>query len=216
MPPVPGPDHDPRLVVRMNWDDDGTKTVIDEPRLWSGAVSTSVLRFVARRFGERKLKDVLDALTPSAKSVFEAGVADTDWVPYEAHNALVQTVDAVLGRDDLHLVVQCGRAAAEGAFELMRSVDPPAPTPISLLSRMPMVVGALLRGAVLDVERVGHGHGRLGLDEKGEPSLPANVFLIGFFDRSLDRFGAREIEVNMLSSRALGDAQTVYEVSWLA
>jgi len=34
-------------------------------------------------------------------------------------------------------------------------------------------------------------------------------------DRALDRFGASEVEVNLLTSPALGDSECVYEVSWI-
>ena len=39
--------------------------------------------------------------------------------------------------------------------------------------------------------------------------------LLGFFDRSLSRLGANEVEVNLLSCRYLGDDDNIYDVSWL-
>ncbi|MCB9633788.1 MAG: protein kinase [Sandaracinus sp.] len=188
---------------------------LDMTRTFSGSVAISVLRFVSRRFGERALTDLLAALPEGPAEVFRYGVAAEDRVPFDAFAALVQTVDARLGRDDLHLVVQCGRAAAEGAFELMRDVRPPSPPPEVLLAEMPRVLAQLVEGPELRVGRMGRGYGRLELDEHGEPSLAFDVFLIGFLDRALDRFGASEVEVNLLTSPALGDAECVYEVSWI-
>jgi len=190
-------------------------TVID-PRTVLGRLSLSVLKFVARRFGERALNDLLRNLPPMSRVVFDAGVTETTWVPYDAHNLLVQTVDARLGRDDLHLVVQCGRAAAEGAFDLMRELRPPSPPPELLLAEMPKVLSKLMHGVEVRVDRVGRGYGRMELDEHGESSLTACVFLIGFLDRSLDRFGASDVEVNLISSPALGDEECVYEISWIS
>jgi eukaryotic-like serine/threonine-protein kinase len=185
--------------------------VLDASRAVMGSVALSVLRFVSRRFGERALTELLAALPDGAREVFRYGVAATDPVPFDAMTALVQSIDARLGRDDLHLVVQCGRAAAEGAFDLMREVRPPAP----LLAEMPRVLSQLMTGPELRVGRMGRGYGRLELDEHGEPSLAFDVFLIGFLDRALDRFGASEVEVNLLTSPALGDSECVYEVSWI-
>lgn len=187
-----------------------------DPRMFSGAVALSVLRFVSRRFGERALTDLLATLPDGAASVFKEGVTDGQWVPYESVNDLVQHVDARLGRDDLHLVVQCGRAASEGAFDIMRSVRPPSPPPELLLADMPKVLGKILRGVSVTVGRIGRGYGRLEVDEHGESSLTFCVFLIGFIDRALDRFGATDVEVNLISSPALGDQTGVYEISWIS
>lgn len=188
---------------------------MDTTRSFAGSVAISVLRFVSRRFGERALTELLAALPDAPREVFRYGVAAEDRVPFDAMTALVQAIDARLGRDDLHLVVQCGRAAAEGAFELMRDVRPPSPPPEVLLAEMPRVLAQLVTGPELRVGRMGRGYGRLELDERGEPSLGFDVFLIGFLDRALDRFGASEVEVNLLTSPALGDSECVYEVSWI-
>jgi serine/threonine protein kinase len=188
---------------------------MDASRSFAGSVAISVLRFVSRRFGERALTELLASLTEGPREVFRYGVAADDRVPFDAMTALVQAIDARLGRDDLHLVVQCGRAAAEGAFDLMRDVRPPSPPPEVLLAEMPRVLAQLVVGPELRVGRMGRGYGRLELDERGEPSLAFDVFVIGFLDRALDRFGASEVEVNLLTSPALGDAECVYEVSWI-
>ncbi len=188
---------------------------MDTTRAFSGQVAISVLRFVSRRFGERALTELLASLPEGPREVFRYGVAEEDLVSFDALTGLVQTVDARLGRDDLHLVVQCGRAAAEGAFELMRDVRPPSPPPAVLLAEMPKVLARLVTGPELRVGRMGRGYGRLELDEHGDPSLAFDVFLIGFLERALDRFGASEVEVNLVTSPALGDDECVYEVSWI-
>ena len=188
----------------------------DRDRAFAGEAVVAMLRFVARRFGERALRDLLDGLEEPTRGIFLNGVAPDDWVPYDAVNAFMQSVDAHLGRDDLHLVVQCGRAAAEGAFERLRDVQPPAPPPELLLAEMPSVMEEIVRGVVYRVRRVGRGYGRLEMDEQGESSLAGCVASLGFIDRALDRFGAAEVEVNLTSCVALGDEVSVFEISWLA
>ncbi|MEM9071096.1 MAG: protein kinase [Myxococcota bacterium] len=184
-------------------------------RCYAGAVALSVLRYVSHRFGERALTDLLATVPEGPRAIFETGIVPTEWVAYDAVNALIQHVDARLGRDDLHLVVQCGRAAAEGAFDLMRDVRPPAPPPEVLLAEMPAVLARLVQGVEISVGRLGRGYGRVEVDEGGESSLMFSVFLIGFLDRSLDRFGATDVEVSLISSAALGDPTGVYEISWI-
>ncbi|MBX3275370.1 MAG: serine/threonine protein kinase [Sandaracinaceae bacterium] len=183
---------------------------------YQGRIVLAVLRFVARKFGERALKELLEAMPEEARRPFEAGIGPDDWVDLAAVRTLVEKIDARLGADDLHLVLEAGRAAAEGAFDLMRSLRPPAPPPELLVAEMPSILQKVVRGAELEVRRVGRGYGRLELKELGEPSLVLAVSTIGFLARSLERFGADDVEVNLLSCRALDDPQTLIDISWFA
>jgi len=66
------------------------------------------------------------------------------------------------------------------------------------------------------VGRIGRGYGRVEVEESGVASLVSCVALVGYLDRSLDRFGAAEVEVNLLSCVALGDPKNLYDITWLA
>lgn len=183
---------------------------------YRGRVVLAILRFVARKFGERALKDLLDAMPPAAQAPFAQGIDADSWVDLDSVRILIEQIDARLGQDDLHLVLQTGRAAAEGAFHLMRDLRPPAPPPELLVAEMPSVMHGVIRGMRCAVRRVGRGYGRLELVESDEPSLTLAVGTLGFLARSLERFGADDVEVNLLSARALGDPQTLIDISWFA
>jgi serine/threonine protein kinase len=197
--PEPESDHDTQIAMQVR-----------------GRVVLSVLRFVARRFGERALRELLSSMPESARRPFDLGIEPEMWVDGNAFRTLVESIDARLGSDDLHTIVECGRASAEGAFEDMRALEPPAPPPELVLSEMPQVASGLFRGIEIVVRRLGKGYGRLELIEMDAPSLTSSVLVLGFLERSLERFGAEEVEVNMLGARALDDVQTLIDVSWLA
>ena len=108
------------------------------PRAFEGTVGLSILRFVSRRYGERALKTVLEGLPPDARQVFTAGVTTGQWISFGSVCRLVEVIDAKLGRDDLHLIADCGRAVAEGAFDQMKKLGPPTPPPELLLAEMTM------------------------------------------------------------------------------
>jgi serine/threonine protein kinase len=186
------------------------------PRAFEGTVGLSILRFVSRRYGERALKTVLEGLPPDARQVFTAGVTTGQWISFGSLCRLVEVIDAKLGRDDLHLIADCGRAVAEGAFDTMKKLGPPTPPPELLLAEMPGFVESLIRGVECKVRSVGRGYGRLELDEfDADASLTTCVIVLGFLDRSLTRFGAREVEVNLLNCRYLGDDENLFDISWL-
>jgi serine/threonine-protein kinase len=180
-----------------------------------GRSVVSILRFVARKFGERAVKDVLDSMPRTARAPFDLGVLDEAWIDGHAVEKLVEHIDTQVGSGDLQTVVECGRAAAEGAFEAMRALKPPSPPPELLISEMPGILRTLIRGMEVVVRRVGRGYGRIEVIEHDVPSLTWNVLFLGFFERSLERFGAEDVEVNLIGARALDDPQTVIDVSWI-
>jgi len=196
--------------------DDTKPAQLPDGGWYAGRAVLAILRFVARKFGERALKELLDSMPVHPRKVFEQGIGPDDWVELDAVRTLVEKIDARFGADDLHLVLEAGRAAAEGAFDLMRELRPPAPPPELLVAEMPQIMRKIMRGADLEVRRVGRGYGRLELKEEAEPSLTLSVATIGFLARSLERFGADDVEVNLLSARALDDPQTLIDISWFA
>ncbi|MCZ7682719.1 MAG: hypothetical protein M5U28_29560 [Sandaracinaceae bacterium] len=110
-----------------------------------------------------------------------------------------------------------GRAGRGGGrVRSMSELRPPAPPPELLVAEMPSIFKQVVRGIDCEVRRVGRGYGRLELVERGEPSLTLAVGTIGFLSRSLERFGADDVEVNLLSARALEDPQTLIDISWFA
>ncbi len=185
-------------------------------RYYSGRLVVPVLRFVARQFGERALKTVLDSVPSRARRTFAEGVDADSWVALGSVEALVEQIDAKLGQNDLHLVLESGRAAAEGAFDMMVTLRPPAPPAELLVAEMPSTLSRLVQGVECEVRRVGRGYGRLELVEHGEPSLTLAVSVLGFLAHSLEHFGAEDVEVNLLSARALEDPQTLIDISWFA
>lgn len=180
------------------------------------SVGLSILRFVSHRYGERSLASVLGALPPEARTVFTAGLSPATWIAFEAVSALVEAIDRQLGRDDLHLIADCGRAVAEGTAERLHGPGQALPPPELLLAEMPRYIGSMFRGVQCRVRSIGRGYGRIELDELAEPaSLTLCVVILGVLDRTLSRFGAREVEVNLLNCRYLGDDENLFDISWL-
>ena len=185
-------------------------------RMVEARVGLAILRFVSHRYGERSLAAVLAALPQDARSVFSAGLSPGTWISFYAMSALVEAIDRKLGRDDLHLIADCGRAVAEGTGERLHEPGHPVPPPELLLAEMPGYLSSLIRGIQCRVRSIGRGYGRIELDELAHPaSLTLCVVVLGILDRTLGRFGAREVEVNLLNCRYLGDDENLFDISWL-
>ncbi len=216
VPPRPAPRFEAVERKRIGDSDHEQLAATTVSLLVRGKVLVSALRFVARRFGERSVKEVLDQLSPMLRRPFDEGVEAERWYPGEVLTGLAERIDAVHGRDDLHVVVELGRAVAESGFEEMRKLRPPAPPTELLLSELPTITRGLIQGAETALRRIGRGYARVELLEGTTASLTLAVLILGFVERSLGRFGATEVEVNLLSSRALDDKETMLDISWIA
>ena len=183
----------------------------------AGACVVAVLRFVARRFGERAMPGFLASLDPSVRPIFDRGIGPDDDVPLDALTALYDHIDTAFGHGDLHLVVDCGRAAAEGVIDRLRSSEAAGAAPPELLvAELPRIARRLFRGIEWQAKRVGRGYGRLELHDPGTHSLSFCVSTLGFLDRALANAGAEQPEVTLTGCRALGDEACVLELSWMA
>lgn len=182
----------------------------------SGQLVLALMRHVATRFTARALKDVLSGMPEAYQPIFRRGVTENDWVPFEAYAGMQIAVDTKHGRDDMQLVVQCGRAAGDAAVPVIRElVKTPAP-PEVLLAEMPQITSRLIHGITLRVRGIGRGYGSLELLDSDHHDLTTCVSMLGFIDRCFGECSAKELEVNSVSCRALGDEQCVFDLSWLA
>lgn len=189
----------------------------DGVRAVEGTIVHALLQFVATRFGDRALVGLLAALPEPSRTLFARGVSPGSWMPYLAVRHLVEKIDATLGGDDLHVVVDCGRAVADATLALFAELRAQHPPPELALAELPSIAPRVIRGTSYHVRRVGRGYGLIELIEEGSesPSLTGCVTMLGFIERTLTHFGAHEVEVNLAGCRALGDAQCLFGVTWL-
>jgi len=189
----------------------------DGVRALEGTVVHALLQFVATRFGDRALVGLLASLPEPSRSLFARGVPAGGWMPYVAVRHLVEKIDATLGGDDLHVVVECGHAVADATLALFAELRAQHPPPELALAELPSIAPRVIRGTSYHVRRVGRGYGLIELIEEGSesPSLTGCVTTLGFIERTLTHFGAHEVEVNLAGCRALGDAQCLFGVTWL-
>jgi serine/threonine-protein kinase len=183
-------------------------------RAFEGRLVLAVLRYVGDRFGQLALRDLLTYLPPLTRDLFAAGVAEEDLVPYDAVLELLERIDATMGRDDLHLVVECGREMADALAGLVASELGAAP-PELLLTHLPKFASKHVRGVTFRVTRVGRGYAQLSLDEQGQSTLTGGVCTLGLLEKLLTNAGAEEAEVTMTQCRALGDDDTRFDLTWL-
>ncbi len=181
----------------------------------SGALVRPLVRRIRRFYGRRALAKVLKELPRERRVALVEGPSDEERLPFELLLDFVQAVDRVLGQDDLSLVVECGKAAAEGLFDVIAAQHPTTPPLELLVAEMPRLLADRLAAVSWRLHHTGRGYARVEVQERGDPSLTSCVVQIGLLERCLDRFGGKEVEVNLASCRALGDEHCILDATWL-
>lgn len=197
---------------------DALPEVIDSAgaRAFTGNVALAILRFLRLSYGEARTRATLESLPSGSRELFQSEIKPDQWVPYDALRELMEHIDKTIGYDDLRFVVQCGRATAEGLFEMRAELEPTAPTPHETFRAMPSLGEKLVRGVRYVVHRAGVGHGRMEVvEDTDQPSITGCVATLGFLERSLVRAGASDVEVNLLSCRALNDERCMFDATWI-
>lgn len=172
---------------------------------------------VYRRFGEEvwaKLCDRVenaDALLPGAGNTpvhLEQGVR----VPLFAQ--ILAAVDEIAGDSDLALVAQLGEAVAErGLARLFPDLPQPC-TPDAIIDGFPYIWRRIACDGDPRVRRTGAKQARLWVLDQSTPSLELAGWTAGLLRDALRQAGAREPEVLLILSDALGDGRDLYGVEW--
>ena len=64
------------------------------------------------------------------------------------------------------------------------------------------------------VVKVGRGYGRVQIAGMADAFLARSVAIAGYLDEGLRMAGARDVDVRLASSAALGDPMDVFEAAW--
>ena len=179
-----------------------------------GDVVISLLEHVRGRVGGPRYQRLLDDVGVAA-SVARAPVDPMVWYDGSVL-AILDECDRAFAANDRRTHADAGRALArrvigKGAREaLMRTQTPEL--------FFAMAADVLQRhfafGTAAKVTRVARGHGRLEIDRHLPASLGRSVLIVGFIDEALRMAGARDVDVRLSSSMALGDPTDVVEATW--
>ena len=172
---------------------------------------------VYRRFGQdvwaslcREVEDA-ESLLPGAGNTpvhLEQGV------PVPLFAEILLTVDRIAGQGDLSLVPELGEAVAQRGLARLFPELPEPLTPSTLIAGFSYIWSRIGFDGVARVQRVSDVQARLWLQDQTTPSLELAGWLGGVLREAMREAGAREVEVLLIASQALGDARDLFGVEW--
>lgn len=78
-----------------------------------GTAILGTIKYIKEQDSAGGVEALVAGLDPSVRSVFDERIQSLLWYPYPAYAGLLEAVDRELGRDDLTLMPELGRFAAE-------------------------------------------------------------------------------------------------------
>ena len=176
-----------------------------------GEVILALRRFLSERFGDGAVRDLVRQHASELAVPFFAEIDPDGWCSAQLLG-VVEVADERLGGGDRRLLADAGRFLARETFgegAMSRTV-----TPELFFSSTGELWKRLFGQGRAKVHKVSRGHGRLVVTEPSAARLSRSVVLVGYLDEVLRMAGARDVDVRLARSEALGDEADVYEATW--
>ncbi len=178
-----------------------------------GAVLKSRLAFVAERFGEPAVRQVLASLPPDDQATLKS-ILTIGWYSFEVGKRLDQAIVDVCGKGDPALFRQLGAASAsKNLATLQRSFLTPG-DPHAFLGKARTIYALYYETGRREYERTGDSSGVLTTHDADTFSVPDCQTVIGWYERALEMCGAKGVRIFEEECRATGGATCRYAVSW--
>ena len=182
-------------------------------------VSGRVLRFrdlYLRKAGADARAEVLAALHPDTRAMFEAGFLETRWYPYELLVEVTEAIDRVLGSGDGGLCFDVGRFSCDAGFNTAYRLLFKFGNLGWLLDRAAKAWGSQYDEGVMTVLRRDVGTEVLvQLDGIPNPSRAHCLAIKGWMFRAAELIGEENFTIDE-TCRVLGDDHCRFAMHWRA
>jgi serine/threonine-protein kinase len=178
-----------------------------------GEVAETIRDCLREQLGGPRFERLLDDADGEAARVLRGQIEPDGWYP-DAILGLLERADRRYAAGDRAMIAEAGRALAR------RSLGPSLPdatvrpvTPELVFAGASEFWRRFFAGGEAKVTHAGRALGRLEV-AMPHPQLARSVLMLGFLREALGIAGARDIDVRLAASAALGDAADVYEATW--
>jgi predicted hydrocarbon binding protein len=178
-----------------------------------GLVFTNAKLFCLERFGETGWWRVLDALPTADRDVLEAAVT-VGWYDLGVYDRAHETIDRVLGDDDLGLMKPLGHFCASRDLTTVHRMFAKVATPTYLLTKYGEYWRRYQDSGVWKVDREADRRVRASLAQWGSTSQATCVRLAGYIEGFLEVIGAKGVRVDRVKCRSRGDNVCEYLAEW--
>jgi predicted hydrocarbon binding protein len=179
-----------------------------------GTALSSVQRYVLERFGDDKWREVLAALQPAERAQIEGGILVSAWYPFSLFIRTVQVAEAQLSAQVPRLHREMGRAAAEYGLTTFYKIFFKVGSPQFIITRSAKVWRTYYTSGEMRVVASETGHAVVELVGFEEPARELCERLPGFFERTVELSGGRDVKLLHTKCVNRGEPSCRFEAWW--
>jgi len=152
--------------------------------------------FVKTKHGEKGWEQVLERVSPLARSHLSQKVLPITWYPHEVITSLLDTMVALYGNGDPRFGHQVGKEGADYGLTLIHRIILRLRSPALLASNGPEVWGMYYQPSTIEV--VSNVPGAIAIEARGLKTTPAHLYAIaGWMERVAELTGGKNATVQV-------------------
>jgi len=179
-----------------------------------GTAVKSVSEFVKAKYSSEYANWIKSLPVKSAQIVSD--VRTNNWYPInEASNIpSIAVAKLFFNNDIVKGGRELGRFSAETALKGIYKIYVKFSTPKHIISRAERIISAYYSPSKLEIENVKEKSVQVVITKFDESTDIIENRIAGWYERALEISGCKDVEVNILSSKAKGDSTTTFECKW--
>jgi len=181
-----------------------------------GEALISLPLFIILKFGDRRYKDWLEALSPDAKEIFSSPIDKTEWYPLK--ETLVEPTKKLCEmfyKNDLKGAFECGRYSAEYGLKGIYKVLVKLSSPQILINKASKIFQSYYKPSEIDVMDMGLKEVIVRVTKFSEMEQCIEQRIAGWMQRAVEITGSSFVKVKITNSLTRDDLFTEFKITWI-
>lgn len=177
-----------------------------------GVAIASLFKYIREKAGEKSLKEILATRDEQVRKEL-LSLKPRDWHPYEKAQVLYRVIDEKIGKGDPNFWVELGKYTAEDNLKWFLKLFLSFATPKKIVKKWPTLYSLYFDEGELQVVKLGDKSATTRLSDI---DITHNTCLIirGWGELSLEKAGAKNIQIKEVKCIEKGDGYTEWENKW--
>jgi hypothetical protein len=180
-----------------------------------GEVLISIRLFIRKKFGDNKLDNWLEALSPNVKKVYSSPIKTTEWLPIK--EMIIETTSVLCDMFyDKSLIGawESGRFSAEYGLKGIKIILAKILTPQVLITKGSTILSSYYRPSQLEIVDDAKNMVIIHITDFADIDRIIEYRIAGWIQNSGEISGAKDVDVKITKSLTKGDLYTEYFVTW--
>jgi len=181
----------------------------------SATALTSTKLFVTKRYGSKKWDEVLGLMKEATQNQYKRHLTPKTWIDYDQVVDMLKAMKKTFGDDEPKILIELGKHNSEENLRVTQRIIMKILSVEWVLKMAARLwKGRVRDGGILIIQRKGKKHGMGILDKFPDPQPEWLEYLIGWFTRTIELSGGRNVKVELVKAGSKPFDSSEYELQW--